>query len=1345
MAFESFYELNVTRSSYAIPTGALGCWVTLLGAGGAGGRGWAAGAAARGGGGGAGGGGFVPRFWIPASSFGGATTYSTAIGAAGTVGVIGGTAQSDGGDTVFTLGSIVITAGGGKKGGDGATNAVGTGGAGGTCSFSGITAGTSYSGGAGGNGGNYTGNAAGAAGSSGSNGSGGGGGGGGGLDAGGTSPSYTTSSGGAGGNGFYLGATQAAANATVPNTGQAGLLLHAGGAGSGGPMAPGYTAVVGGDGALGSGGGGSTGTNGTRRLGGAGGAGAALVEWMVPAATGVDIPREYVAMGDANPYSTYSLGWTHSTDGGTDSLVLISITLNTNTATNLDAINTTPTVTYGGNAANFIARSDVGDTAQGAMFMFAVFAPSSGDAAIAVSWSTSGTAYVAQGSSVSYQGVAGIGETRGRQRAAQTSHTLTLQTGTGRRAVMMSSHQGTYTGGTFSDNILTQLTTSGRAFLLGDAYTSGSTETFTWTTASAVCGYIGIDLYSTVEAAVGGLAAFLRSHHLTGGRATGNSATLSTSWSHNIDASGANTVAVVILGFSINANSPDNSPTVTWGGTAMTQIDVKYQGSSSADRSGIAMYGLFNPPTGNSSVVATGVGTANLSAIAGTSSVYASANQVTAWSPYTALGVSVTNQVGQNAQVIGFFTNAVAETYSDYGDTVPSGATTYYGGSSVSGVGDYMRSLAGVSAVGATVSRGVGGTSSSPLGALLYITGRTYDYGPMAAALQKATAAMTGESRVEGPLALSMQRLVASLTGQQVQTGTMPVTLKYLTFAGQGTPSQTGTVIAAIPMATMSATGTPTQTGTMAPVLKYATMASTGAQSQTGPLAAALLPAVAALGGATGASSVSGTAGMVMLPATFTGRADPIIAAVLKYATMAATGAQTYTGSSGMVMKYATMAATGIETYTGTGGMVMRYATMASSGTPVTTGTLAAAFILAPLFRGYPPTTLAVVLRPALFGGEYEPPVPEGGDQVAILIPRGALFRRVVSEIQHVVLHTYDGIQVAQFTSERQLSLRWNRALREVSTLDLTVPTTSGYDIPTVTPWMHWASVWDEHVNTCYWTGPVLRAARTHTSLTLKAADIAAYLKRTRCPVDRAWEARNPATIAAELWEMMAEARQFNTRPVVLRDPRGHVFDFTATRDAEALDQTFNKLVQLGLYWSVVSGQPVFGPAPLEPFRALGEEHFQSDSIALVRDGSNTFNDIVVRASDTISRARKDLGGLQLENIVNLDDVAGVGNADRAAQEYVRQLGGIRDSIEMPSGAVLAPDAPVDIQELIPSVRINVEAFDLLQTFELENVSVALAPGQIPQTAINLEGVNDDLPELVALSMRGGAGVGGGE
>jgi hypothetical protein len=143
-------------SGQAIPEGAVGVLVSLVGGGGGGGGGRrGAAGTVRCGGGGGGSAGVFEDFWIPAANLG--TTYSVTIGAGGTGGSAGGANDTnggkggDGGTTTFTAGSYTFRVQG-AVGGSGGSAADGVGGAPGSGGQPGTMGGSaSTSGGIGGN------------------------------------------------------------------------------------------------------------------------------------------------------------------------------------------------------------------------------------------------------------------------------------------------------------------------------------------------------------------------------------------------------------------------------------------------------------------------------------------------------------------------------------------------------------------------------------------------------------------------------------------------------------------------------------------------------------------------------------------------------------------------------------------------------------------------------------------------------------------------------------------------------------------------------------------------------------------------------------------------------------------------------------------------------------------------------------------------------------------------------------------------------------------------------------------------------------------------------------------
>jgi len=330
---------------------------------------------------------------------------------------------------------------------------------------------------------------------------------------------------------------------------------------------------------------------------------------------------------------------------------------------------------------------------------------------------------------------------------------------------------------------------------------------------------------------------------------------------------------------------------------------------------------------------------------------------------------------------------------------------------------------------------------------------------------------------------------------------------------------------------------------------------------------------------------------------------------------------------------------------------------------------------------------------------------------------------------QIVSIHTISGVQMYQFTPADTESVMWRRELSEVSTADVTVPTRLVEDI---TPWLHWMSVWGGDGTTLHWTGPIQKVTYQREATTISAMDVAALLGRTRVPLTKQWEATDPALIAAELWASMYETHRLVGKPIVRRDPLCDPFNFESMADTQMLDKLMDDLVGLGLCWTVVAGTALLGPAPRTSMASLGQDDFIDGNLELVRDGSRMFTDVLLRGADEVSRARVNVGGLNLQTIVDVDSLFGVSNADRAARQYLRYCSSMRQAVSTGGSSRLHPYAPVSIESLVPSARVTVSAFGVLSLMEIQSVEVGFSADEL-SVSIGLESVDDDPPELIKI------------
>jgi hypothetical protein len=341
----------------------------------------------------------------------------------------------------------------------------------------------------------------------------------------------------------------------------------------------------------------------------------------------------------------------------------------------------------------------------------------------------------------------------------------------------------------------------------------------------------------------------------------------------------------------------------------------------------------------------------------------------------------------------------------------------------------------------------------------------------------------------------------------------------------------------------------------------------------------------------------------------------------------------------------------------------------------------------------------------------------------------------------HVVaVHSVNGVALYEFGPRDMSELVWSRELRNVSSVALTLPpllTPSGHP-PDIVPWLHWVTVWDTDTGTALWSGPIQKVSATHSQTRIQAKDCAAFMARTRTPLTKKWENVDPSVPAAEMWRSLIALHRLKTPLIVRADPQGSRYDYSLTAGSNMMDSPISDLTGLGLRWTVVAGVVILGPAPRETVAELGENDFVGESLELTRDGSRMFNDVLLRAPDSETRAHVDMFGLNLQTIIQVDSMFGVSNADHAVAQYVRYFSKVRDAVGQPGGAVLHPDAPLAWDQMIPSARFSVSTFGLRTKTELESVTVTLNASHA-EVAVRLESVTDipDLPELAVLATGG--------
>lgn len=323
-------------------------------------------------------------------------------------------------------------------------------------------------------------------------------------------------------------------------------------------------------------------------------------------------------------------------------------------------------------------------------------------------------------------------------------------------------------------------------------------------------------------------------------------------------------------------------------------------------------------------------------------------------------------------------------------------------------------------------------------------------------------------------------------------------------------------------------------------------------------------------------------------------------------------------------------------------------------------------------------------------------------------------------------VETWDGISAGPI--ECPTTYTWSREQSEVSSLTLTAPR---QEITTeLVPWLHWVSCWDGQ--TLQWRGPIQSVSFDNTGMNITAKDVATFMWRTRTVTTKSWSSLDIATIASDMWRDMLDLHNIHAEPVVLpsRASAGR-YSVSVTADTKMMNQDMAELAKLGLKWTVVKGRPVLGTQPTEIAAELGECHLTAGA-RIERSGVRTANNVRVQGKNYTHTERVSLGGLNLQSIVSIDDIFGVSNIVSAAREQALKRGVIKSTLIVPSSDTLTPDAPIELDTLIPGVRLAISALGMRTLCELQKVSVTGGSGGT-SVAITIGSV-DDSTELESTS-----------
>lgn len=173
--------------------------------------------------------------------------------------------------------------------------------------------------------------------------------------------------------------------------------------------------------------------------------------------------------------------------------------------------------------------------------------------------------------------------------------------------------------------------------------------------------------------------------------------------SHTIVTPSLSTVVFAFVAISVSTSSTSTTCTATYGGTAMTQLNLTLLGSGTS-RSAYAIFYLFNPTKGAQNCVVTPGGTATKTGVRVATVSYNGVNSVGTAQTAAALTISATS-VANGYNIFGHINGVTM--------TSPSQSQRVLLGSSVSGVGDFLL-VQDAAGTGSNITFSVGGTATTP-------------------------------------------------------------------------------------------------------------------------------------------------------------------------------------------------------------------------------------------------------------------------------------------------------------------------------------------------------------------------------------------------------------------------------------------------------------------------------------------------------------------------------------------------------------------------------------------------------------------------------------------------------
>lgn len=298
---------------------------------------------------------------------------------------------------------------------------------------------------------------------------------------------------------------------------------------------------------------------------------------------------------------------------------------------------------------------------------------------------------------------------------------------------------------------------------------------------------------------------------------------------------------------------------------------------------------------------------------------------------------------------------------------------------------------------------------------------------------------------------------------------------------------------------------------------------------------------------------------------------------------------------------------------------------------------------------------------------------------------------RLGTEIYDAVVTDRAGRKVWQSGNNSMNKVTWGREYCETSVATVTL-TANPYVANQVEPWVHKLTIYrgDELV----WHGIIRQVRASASVLQLTAYDGSVYFGYRRIGQSRHYFNRDAVTVAQDLVVDsfgVDDPLEVLDGLVVEQSYLWMTMDLTAA--TTLVDASMDELVKQGFAWTVSAGRMILGPLPAQHTTSqLTDDHWSAD-VEVVKEGAECLTDVLVLGkgvygfwSDRTTQVGTLQGVQKADSLVHEEDCQNM--AKRAVSEalYPPRL------VSLPGAARLLPSAPVEINELVPGVRVPVSS-----------------------------------------------------